>query len=188
MCLNPLKITAKKDNNYFVFTSNVDGQFQKGGFSDSKIEECHGSIHHFQCTTPCCDKIWDADSITIKVDDTKFQALDPLPHCENCGVIARPNILMFGDWTWLASRTNSQGIRLTDWLNSIQNKNLRLTIIEIGAGNAVATVRMQSENIARHYNATLIRINPRDYQVPQGHISINEGAASGINKIYKLLR
>lgn len=38
----------KKD--YFIFTSNVDGQFQKAGFDEDKIYECHGSIHHMQCT------------------------------------------------------------------------------------------------------------------------------------------
>ena len=30
---------------YFVFTSNVDGQFQKAGFDSARISECHGSIH-----------------------------------------------------------------------------------------------------------------------------------------------
>jgi NAD-dependent SIR2 family protein deacetylase len=38
---------------YFVFTSNVDGQFQKAGFGQTKILECHGSIHQFQCLEPC---------------------------------------------------------------------------------------------------------------------------------------
>ena len=33
----------------FVFTSNVDGQFQKAGFDPQRIHECHGSIHHLQC-------------------------------------------------------------------------------------------------------------------------------------------
>jgi len=32
----------------FVFTSNVDGQFQKAGYDDHRIVECHGSIHHLQ--------------------------------------------------------------------------------------------------------------------------------------------
>ena len=36
---------------FFVFTSNVDGQFQKAGFQGSQIFECHGSIHYLQC--PC---------------------------------------------------------------------------------------------------------------------------------------
>src|SRR3954451_17423535 len=32
----------------FVFTSNVDGQFQKAGFSESEVVEVHGSIHFLQ--------------------------------------------------------------------------------------------------------------------------------------------
>lgn len=32
-----------------IFTSNVDGQFQKAGFSESQIHECHGSLHYLQC-------------------------------------------------------------------------------------------------------------------------------------------
>src|SRR4051812_40413276 len=31
---------------YSVFTSNVDGHFQKAGFDPGRIHECHGSIHH----------------------------------------------------------------------------------------------------------------------------------------------
>src|SRR5439155_19501480 len=34
---------------YFVFTSNVDGQFQKAGFPEDRLLECHGSIHYLQC-------------------------------------------------------------------------------------------------------------------------------------------
>ena len=37
-----LDLATKKLEKYFVFTSNVDGQFQKAGFSDDRIEECHG--------------------------------------------------------------------------------------------------------------------------------------------------
>ena len=32
-----------------VFSSNVDGQFQKAGFTEEQIHECHGSIHHLRC-------------------------------------------------------------------------------------------------------------------------------------------
>src|SRR5580700_1190478 len=34
-----------KRRGYFVFTSNVDGQFQRAGFDADRIVECHGSIH-----------------------------------------------------------------------------------------------------------------------------------------------
>lgn len=37
----------------FVFTSNVDGQFQKEGFPEESVAECHGSIQFLQCTEPC---------------------------------------------------------------------------------------------------------------------------------------
>ena len=41
-----------KERGYFVFTSNVDGQFQKAGFSEDRILECHGSINFMQCCQP----------------------------------------------------------------------------------------------------------------------------------------
>ena len=37
-----------KEKQYFCFTSNVDGAFQKAGFEPNRIVECHGSIHHLQ--------------------------------------------------------------------------------------------------------------------------------------------
>src|SRR5262245_53491765 len=37
----------------FVFTSNVDGQFQRAGFAAERVLECHGSIHFLQCAQPC---------------------------------------------------------------------------------------------------------------------------------------
>ncbi len=35
---------TKFNDNYFVITSNVDGQFQTAGFDENKIEEIHGNI------------------------------------------------------------------------------------------------------------------------------------------------
>jgi NAD-dependent SIR2 family protein deacetylase len=178
-----LQIGQNKPAGYFVFTSNVDGQFQKAGFSDDLIEECHGSIHHLQCNGPCNSDIWSADSIQIKVDEDIFKASDPLPKCTHCQALARPNILMFGDWNWLPHRTESQQQRMTIWLETIRKKGWLLAIIELGAGEAVATVRYTSENIIRNYDGKLIRINPRDYLVPQGHVSIPLGAREGIQGI-----
>jgi NAD-dependent SIR2 family protein deacetylase len=50
-----------------VFTSNVDGQFQKAGFAEDRVSECHGSIHHLQCLDGCHDGIWPAGSSTPKL-------------------------------------------------------------------------------------------------------------------------
>jgi len=103
--------------------------------------------------------------------------------------MARPNVLMFGDWSWISTRTDSQSGRRSMWVKGISDAGLRLAIVELGAGEAVATVRRQSEYIARTYGATLIRINPRDFKVPQGqHLSLPFGAAEGVNRIADALR
>ena len=85
-----LEIGSTKAHGYFVFTSNVDGQFQRAGFAVEQIVECHGSIHYFQCTKSCSDEIWDADSETVNLDESAFRAVEPLPKCRNCPALARP--------------------------------------------------------------------------------------------------
>ncbi len=177
------ELAEKKEFGYFVFTSNVDGQFQKAGFNDAFIEECHGSIHHFQCTRPCSSKIWDATHEEVNVDLEIFEATGELPKCPNCGGIARPNILMFGDWNWISQRSNEQGNRLQQWLETINSLDAKLVIIEMGAGHAVPTVRLQSQRVSRSINSTLIRINPKDFDVHEGAIGLPFGALEGVNKI-----
>lgn len=172
---------AKSKKDYFVFTSNVDGQFQKAGFSDNKIEEVHGSIHYLQCIKPCCDNIWSASNTQIKIDFENFRAKEPLPKCKYCFNIARPNILMFGDFNWVEKRAKIQRENFESFLN----RAYKLTILEFGAGVAVPTVRMMSEMIASSFNAKLIRVNPRDYEVPSGGISLKMGAKEAIEKLYE---
>ena len=182
-----LKLSEGKSGGYFVFISNVDGQFQKAGYSEDNIEECHGSINHLQCTLPCCSDIWPAEETEIEVDETVFEAQEPLPLCRNCSALSRPNVLMFGDWHWVSARTDAQEKRFEAWLKINLEEQRKLVIIEIGAGTAVATVRFTSEQTARNHDAVLIRINPRDYQAPQGHISLPVGAKEGIDRLYNLI-
>ena len=178
-----LDLGKEKKYGYFVFTSNVDGQFQKAGFDDAFIEECHGSIHHLQCTEPCSNDIWDMEEEKVHVDMEAFIATGELPKCRNCGRLARPNILMFGDWNWISYRSNAQGERLHRWFQRLNTAKAKLAIIEMGAGKAVPTVRLRSQQTSKNIDSTLIRINPRDYDVPQGAIGIPLGAKEGLNKI-----
>jgi len=179
-----LELVKKKSNDYFVFTSNVDGQFQKAGFSQDKIVEVHGSIHHFQCCQNCKKDIWEADKKTIEIDMDKFEALD-IPQCKYCGGIARPNILMFGDWSWNGDRTNKQEYKFNTWSKSIIANNKRLAIIELGAGTAIPTIRQEGEHLAKRFsNSKLIRINPRDFEVSDNiGYSIPFGALEGLEKV-----
>jgi len=179
-----LDLVEKKNKNYFIFTSNVDGQFQKAGFSQDKIVEVHGSIQHFQCSENCKKEIWDADENAIDIDIDKFEALD-IPQCKNCGDIARPNILMFGDWGWNGNRTSKQEYRFNIWSKSIRANNKKLAIIEIGAGTAIPTIRQQGEHMAKRFsNYKLIRINPRDFKISKKlGFSIPFGGLEGIKKV-----
>jgi NAD-dependent SIR2 family protein deacetylase len=176
-----LDLVKEKNDNYFIFTSNVDGQFQKAGFDENKIVECHGSISHFQCINDCRKEIWESDIEEINLDMEEFLAIDT-PLCPKCGDIARPNILMFGDWKWNSKRTLNQETRYEKWKR--ENKGKKLLVIELGAGTAIPTVRRESENIAKYYNGKLLRINPREFDVDSNYgYSIPFGAFEGLTVI-----
>ncbi len=167
----------------FVMTSNVDGHFQRSEFSEDQIYEVHGSIHYLQCTRPCSrQEIWSAEDLHIEVDPETMRAAGSLPRCP-CGEIARPNILMFGDWSYLEKRNEVQRRRLQDWL--AESADARIAIIELGAGTAVPTVRLFSEDVSlTNPTARLIRINPREPELPGGQgISLSMGALSAISQI-----
>lgn len=169
---------------FFVFTSNVDGQFQKAGFPASRITEAHGSIHHLQCAENCGQEIFPADGFSPAVDPATFRAGDPLPTCPGCGALARPNILMFGDAEWDETRTASQETTMNTWLASLyENPGTRLLIVECGAGLAIPTVRHMSEYAAARQRGTLVRINPRDAAVPHLQYGIATGALEGIRQL-----
>lgn len=144
-----------KAKGYFVFTSNVDGHFQKSGFGAMNIHECHGSIHYLQCSQPCCESIWPADAVEPVVDEARCALQSALPLCPRCGSIARPNILMFDDWNWIDARTKQQAAYEQQWLSQVRNP----VVVEIGAGKAIPTVRRFSERVVRQHRGRLVRIN-----------------------------
>jgi NAD-dependent SIR2 family protein deacetylase len=169
---------------YFVVTSNVDGQFQKAGYEDNRILEKHGSIHWLQCQTPCNNEIWFNDEVIPVIEST--MRASHAPRCGECGEVCRPNILMFGDWSWLPDRTRIQEGLFDSFLKD--NTNRRIAVIEMGAGNAIPTIRATSERIGWNLKkATVIRINPREPEIKKPHISMPCGALEGLRKIDALL-
>jgi len=170
---------AEFSQDSFVVTSNVDGQFQKSGYRQDQILEVHGSIHHLQCLSPCSNEIWDNDE-TIPVDLDTMRA-QYVPGCRNCSRPARPNILMFGDYSWLSDRTRGQEMRFDSFL--IQHQHERIVVVEMGAGTAIPTIRYMSERIGQRFGATVIRINPREAHISGGHISLPCGAVEGLEGI-----
>lgn len=175
-----LDLSNTKKYGAYTFTSNVDGQFQKAGFEDEHIMECHGSIHHLQCLDNCQANIWSAQDTYVEIEEG-FRAKEPLPICIHCGAMARPNILMFGDFSWESKRTNMQRSRLTQWLTKLEREGAKLAIIEMGAGTAVPTVRNTSEQIAARFDVPLIRINPRESFGAE--LGLDLGAVSALSQM-----
>ena len=157
----------------FVFTSNVDGQFQKAGFRSEQVDECHGSIHHMQCLESCTSEVWEADDFHPEIDTENCRLLSDLPKCAYCDGIARPNILMFNDWMWQSRREHAQARALAEW----QQLVTRLVVIELGAGTAIPSVRSYCER----QRAPLIRINPQE-----SGLGSREGASIAIGALAAL--
>lgn len=164
----------------FTFTSNVDGHFQRAGFPASRVCEVHGSIHHLQCLNRCSDHLWSAHDFKPQIDVEQCRITSAMPHCPRCGGLARPNILMFGDWHWVVSRQNAQLEGVQKWLDVVKN----LVVIEIGAGTAIPTVRRFGEN----QNAPLIRINKTESQVTrESDVALPLGGIEAIKAITSMI-
>ena len=170
-----------------VFTSNVDGQFQKAGFDAKRIHECHGSIHHLQCTKPCCSAIWQADDFEPEVDEVACLLRNAPPRCPHCDALARPNVLMFSDVQWEDKRAAQQEQALLTWLRQAE----RPVVVEIGAGTAIPSVRHFSHTVLCDHSGRLVRINPTDCTVPSafdvglplGALAALQGMASALEAL-----
>jgi NAD-dependent SIR2 family protein deacetylase len=165
----------------FVFTSNVDGHFQRSGFAREQVVEVHGSFDAMQCVANCGVGLFSGDAVQVDIDPETMRARSTLPVCPTCGSLARPNILMFNDLGWHSTRTEAQMHSLGFWLSTLGGA--KLVVVECGAGRAIPTVRLTCEEITERYGATLIRINTREPQVPPGHISLPLGALPALAAI-----
>lgn len=172
----------------FVVTSNVDNHFTRAKFHDDRLYEVHGSIELRQCLQDCGVGIFPADNSDVVIDEATFRAAEPWPACPGCGGMARPNILMFGDYGWDSDRASDQREQWEAWLDSLRkHQSPKLAIVEIGAGLAIPTIRGLSETLVKIHGARLIRINPREPEVPPRQIGIAAGAFETLRAIDALL-
>lgn len=153
---------------YFAITSNVDSMFQKAGFAEDNILEIHGSGFYQQCTTPCTQDIWenkpqfDPENPNISLND--------LPKCPYCQELARPNVLIFRDKTFVPTRVTQQKENLASFIERHQDK--KAVIFEIGAGKQIKTIRRYTNKFLKEFNAVAIRINPHDSEIELPNIAL----------------
>jgi NAD-dependent SIR2 family protein deacetylase len=111
-----------------------------------------------------------------------MRAAPPLPTCPKCGALAQPNILMFGDFEWDSARSDAQEQRFARWATTL-GPDVRLVVVECGAGTAIPSIRSACESLARRFGGTLVRINPREPDVPGGQVGLPLGSLAALRAI-----
>lgn len=170
---------------YFCLTSNIDSHFQKSGFSEENIRELHGTLAYFQSSRPDLTReIWknelSGDEIIANAEKDIF------PTCPISKVMARPNVYMFRDDTYIDTRSKEQDKRFQKFLD--KNKEKNILVFEIGSGPHVQTIRAKTRMLRTEYGAKIIRINPKDYNMKLPNIGVAKGALEALTEIDNYLK
>ncbi len=178
-----------KDKNYFVITTNVDGQFAKSCFSHDKVFEVQGSYGKMQCSKGCHNKLYDDTALVKKMlkskDNLKVDGT-LIPYCPVCGkkmeINIRKDAFFVEDDNWHQLSTNYE--------NFIKDNIIKkLVLIELGVGfNTPGIIRFPFEKLAyTHDNITLIRINDKytdmACELKNNAICIKDDCANAITNI-----
>lgn len=137
-----LQWLEQNNKNYFVVTSNIDNAFHHYGYAPEKVFEVHGSLTHSQCTQAS------RKHGVFLTNDTQT--------CPKCGTHTRPNILHFDDVAFNRDRTKSQEAYFRSWLYRSHN----LTVLEMGVGSTVPTIKHITETLRVEENSTVLQVNP----------------------------
>ena len=168
----PLKLYQElyeivKNKEYFVLSTNVDGQFYNSGFDKDKIFEVQGDYSYLQCENACHNKLYNNKELVEKwLRNTKKCKIpsDLVMKCPVCGgnmdMNLRKDANFVQDENWYI-----QSEKYEDFLSRSKGKNV--VLLEIGVGfNTPGIIRFPFERMtAISEKTTLIRIN-KDYPNP----------------------
>lgn len=182
-----MDLVSSKD--YFIITTNVEGQFRKAGIDKSRFFEVQGNYGYFQCEKGCHDKLYYNEDIVAQMISETVDCSIPsslVPKCPVCGgnmeVNLRKDNFFVQDSNWYTSEENYR-----TFITASKEKSI--VFLELGVGyNTPGIIRYPFEAMVRNNpNALLIRIN-RDH--PDGMpenlgstISFNEDMAKVTNDI-----
>ena len=149
---------------YFVITTNVDGQFRKGGFASDRLFEVQGDYAYLQCACGCHPERYDDKELVKQMLGSIHDGRIPsslVPHCPVCGgsmdVNLRKDNYFVEDAAW-----HLQADRYTQFLKKAYRG--RCVLLELGVGyNTPGIIRFPFEQMASaNSGMTLIRLN-RDF-------------------------
>ena len=170
-----LKLVRDKD--YFVITTNVDGQFRKAGFDAERLFEVQGDYAYLQGKTGKSGKVYYSEELFRQMVREEQNGRIPttlIPRDPESGekmdIHVRKDLYFVEDEAWRRAQSNYY-----DWLEtnigSLSTSNV--VLLELGVGfNTPTIIRFPFERLANKYrNVSLIRFN-RDYpsaQLPLDH-------------------
>jgi len=165
----------------FIHTTNTDGYHIRAGTPDSRLREVHGSIWRLQCLRPCSPRFWAEERVPLCTLDEQTMAASEYPACPDCGGIARPHVLMFGDGDYVGHP--EQDRRWQAFLR--QPVDVALLI---GSSGVVPT----NDVLAAHLQASgtrIITINPDPHAgaFVRPDVAITEGAGAALTAIDRCL-
>lgn len=159
-----LLLNAVKEKDYFVITTNVDGQFEKSSFDKERIFAVQGDYAYLQCADGCHEKLYYNENLVREMVRRTKDCRIPsglVPRCPICGgkmdVHVRKDRYFVQDNQWYASYERYQ-----DYMEKACNGNMLL--LELGVGyNTPSIIRFPFERLAaQRRSITLVRIN-KDY-------------------------
>ncbi|GAA0792337.1 SIR2 family NAD-dependent protein deacylase [Marinobacterium sediminicola] len=171
------------DDHCFVFTSNVDGYFQRAGFPADRVLECHGSIWQHYCSRPECETRQSATS-EAQGCETDIR----VARCQ-CGAPLRPHVMMFGDRSFDHARLQSARARWAAFQQSLGSHE-PYVLLEIGVGSTVTTVEDACWALSRGALA-VIQINPTKPAPDSTYcawIALNDTAQVALERLERLRR
>ena len=160
-----------KGKDYFVITTNVDGQFQKAGFDTDRIFATQGDYAYFQPADGkkkelYHNKEW-VERALPQIRDCRIptELIPTTPYGQPVAMNLRCDDTFVEDAHW-----HRQASRYTDFVRHAADK--RLLLLEFGVGfNTPVIIRFPFERmVAQFPQTTLIRFN-RDY--PQSSIQLS---------------
>lgn len=179
-----------KDKDYFVITTNTDGQFINNGFDREKVFEVQGSYSKLQCSIPCHNKLYYNEEIINEmlknIDDNLKIPSDLVPKCPVCGnnmsVNLRCDDTFVEDEEWFNQEKNYD-----DFIKN--NSDKKVLLLEFGVGfNTPGIIRFPFEQMTFiHSKFNLIRFNDKYSMVPKEISEKSISISDNINEVIDLL-
>lgn len=152
------------DKNYFVISTNVDGQFFKAGFPKDRLFEPQGQYTQFQCSTPCRQEVFNnkamVEAMIANMPSPLEVRSEDVPRCPHCGSLLMPNLRCDDRFVDAPNTRN-----LSEYASFVERyRGKKLVLLELGVGfNSPGVIRFPFDRIVQAYSEShLIRINLHD--------------------------